>query len=121
MFRTVLKSKIHRARVTGTALEYVGSLSIDSHIMRQVGLREHEQILVGNITTGERFVTYAIEGAAGSREFCVNGAAAHRAKEGDLLVIMSFVLVTDEEVEDFMPSVITLEADNGAVKDAASP
>ena len=85
---TLLKSKIHRAIVSSVSPDYSGSLSIDRTLMEAAGFLNHEKILVGNITNGERFETYCIPAPAGSGEIALNGAAAHKGKPGDLLVIL---------------------------------
>ena len=86
-----LKSKIHRASVTCANLDYVGSLSLDENLMKEANLLEFEKIHVLNITNGNRFVTYVIKATAGTNEVCVNGAAAHLAKEGDLIIVAALL------------------------------
>ncbi len=106
---TVLKSKVHRARVTGANVKYEGSLTLDSDVMRAAGLVEYEKILVGNLTNGERFETYVIAGCPGSREVVLNGATAHLGKRRDLLTIMAFGQMTPTRARRFRPKKITLE------------
>ena len=115
MHLSILKSKILRATVTGAETDYEGSLAIDADLMARVGLLPYEKILVGNITNGERLETYAIEAPAGSRAICLNGAAAHKGKTGDLLVIMSFAQMSPEEARDHQPRTITLADGNACV------
>lgn len=94
---TLLKSKIHRATVTETNLDYVGSCTIDEDLMERVGLLHGELVQVWNVTNGERFETYAIPGPAKSGVICINGSAARKCQRGDIVIIASFVL-TDESV-----------------------
>lgn len=108
----LLKSKIHRAEVTDLSLHYEGSLAIDRRFMDAVGLRAHERILVGNLTNGERFETYAIAAPAGSATISLNGATARLGQKGDLLTIMSFSEVDEKEADKWTPRVITLSRGN---------
>ena len=101
MRRTFLRAKIHQATVTEACLEYVGSLTLDRDLMDAAALAEYERIEVYNITSGHRFATYVIEGRRGSGEICVNGAAAHLVKPGDLVIIASWVQVPEERVPGF--------------------
>lgn len=108
----LLKSKIHRATVTGGDVNYEGSLTIAADLMEKCGLQEYERILCGNMANGERFETYAIMGRAGSGEIVMNGAVAHLGKRGDLLTIMSFAAVEKGEADGWEPQVIVLGQDN---------
>lgn len=108
----LMKSKILRAKVTDAALHYEGSLEIDAGLMERVGLLRYEKILVGNIDNGERFETYAIPAENGSGRISLNGAAAHKGKVGDRIVIISFAEVEAEEAASFKPRTITLGDDN---------
>ena len=110
------KSKIHRARVTESILDYEGSLEIDTDIMKDAGLYPYEKILVVNATNGQRFETYAIPGRAGSKDFKVNGAAAHRANPGDIITIMSFGVCSEEEARKMSPKILVLDSDNKIIK-----
>lgn len=101
MRRTMLKSKIHRATVTEADLEYEGSVSIDADLMRAADLLPYEQVEIYDVTNGHRLSTYAIEGEAGSGEICVNGAAAHLVKPGDLVILCSYVEVDEAEARDW--------------------
>jgi aspartate 1-decarboxylase len=112
---TLLKSKLLRAEVTDRALHYEGSLAIDSALMKQIGMLPYEKILVSNIANGERFETYAIEAPAGSLTISLNGAAAHKGALGDLLVIMSFAQLDEEELKTWKPKVIVLADGNKRV------
>ncbi len=117
----LLKSKILRATVTDAQRDYEGSLAMDVGLMRRVGLRDYERILVGNITNGNRFETYAIEAPEGSGTFSLNGAAAHLGKVGDLLVIMSFAVVDEREAENWHPRTVTLGDDNHTIIKSIEP
>jgi aspartate 1-decarboxylase len=109
---SILRSKILRAEVTDARLEYEGSLSMDAALMGRVGILPHERVLVGNLANGNRFETYAIPAPAGSLTFCLNGAAAHLGKKGDLLVIMTFGWMSEEEAKAWMPRTIVLAEGN---------
>lgn len=108
----LLKSKIHRAEVTDSSLNYEGSLGIDHEFMRLVGLLPYEKILVGNLANGTRFETYAIPAPAGSRKFSLNGATARLGKTGDLLTIMAFCSVPASEAGDWTPRILVLGSTN---------
>ena len=109
----LLKSKIHRATVTDANLDYVGSLSLDENLIKAANLNEYEKIQVLNITNGNRLETYVIKAPAGSRDVCVNGAAAHLVKTGDLIIIASYCQVDDVEVGSFKPTIVLLDKNNG--------
>lgn len=108
----LLKSKIHRAEITDSSLNYEGSLSIDVEFMAAVGLRQYERILISNLNNGERFETYAIEAPAGSRSICLNGATAYLGKPGDLVTIMCFGVFDEREAANWRPQVIVLADSN---------
>jgi aspartate 1-decarboxylase len=108
----LLKSKIHRACVTGASVDYEGSLTIAADLAERVGLRPYERILIGNLANGERFETYVIFGAAGSGVIELNGATAHLGRVGDRLTIMSFGWFDAAEAARHTPAVILLDADN---------
>ncbi len=108
----LLKSKIHRARVTGGNVDYEGSLTIATDLMEKAGLYAYERILCSNMANGKRFETYVIPGPAGSGAIVLNGAAAHRGKVGDRLTIMSFTEVEAAQARDWHPKVIVLDAHN---------
>ncbi len=114
MQRFMLKSKIHRARVTDSNLEYMGSLTLDEDLMEAASLIPYEKIDVYNISNGNRFETYVIRGERGSGMVCVNGAAAHLAKEGDLIIIASYVLVGIED-RVFEPRMVYVDEENRIV------
>ena len=111
----LLKSKIHRATVTGGNVKYEGSLTIAADLMARCGFQEYEKILCGNMANGERFETYVIQGKAGSGAIILNGAVAHLGKKGDLLTIMSFALVDKGEAKKWQPRVIVLGRGNKIV------
>jgi len=111
----LLKSKILRAKATDAQLHYEGSLEIDAALMEKVGLLQYEKILVGNITNGKRFETYAIPASPGSGIISLNGAAAHKGEVGDLLVILSFAEVEAEKASSWKPKTITLAGDNKTI------
>jgi aspartate 1-decarboxylase len=115
MLQTMLKSKLHLARVTESLLEYEGSLSIDQDLMDAVKLRPYEKILVANMANGERFETYAIPGQRGSGVIGLNGAATHYGKVGDRLIIFAFGLLAADEVAAHRPLVLVLDERNRPV------
>src|SRR5919106_631926 len=113
---TLLKSKIHRAAVTGASVDYEGSLTISSDLAELVGLLQYEKILVGNLTNGERFETYAIYGAAQRGIIELNGATAHLGKIGDRITIMSFARYTPDEAAVHQPRIVVLDEKNKVVR-----
>jgi aspartate 1-decarboxylase len=112
----LLKSKIHRAAVTGASVDYEGSLTIASVLAERVGLRPYEKILVGNMGNGERFETYVIYGPRGSGAIELNGATAHLGKIGDRLTIMSYAWLNEEEAARHRPSVILVDEKNAVIR-----
>ena len=108
----LLKSKIHRATVTGGNVAYEGSLTVSADLMEKCGLQEYEKILCGNTANGERFETYVIKGRRGAGEIILNGAVAHLGKKGDLLTIMCFAGVSRKKAKDWKPRIIVLGKDN---------
>lgn len=111
----MLKSKLHQARVTDAQLDYEGSLTIDRELMDAVNLRPHEKILVANLENGERFETYAIPDAPGTRTICLNGATAHKGKRGDRVIVFSFGVVSPEELDTHKALVLRLDAANNPI------
>jgi aspartate 1-decarboxylase len=109
----LLKSKIHRARITGGDLDYEGSLTIDRALMKKAGMLPYEKILASNMANGHRFETYAIPGETG--EIILNGATCHLGKAGDLLTIMSFTWMEEAKAETWQPRVLVLGAGNKIV------
>lgn len=112
----LLKSKLHRAAVTGASLHYEGSLTISRDLAESVGLLPYERILVGNMSNGERFETYVIYGQAGSGQIQLNGATAHLGKIGDRVTIMSFAAYTSEEAIGHEPCINVLNEKNEIVR-----
>ena len=112
MRRTMLKAKIQRLMVTETNLDYEGSLTLDESLMKAVGMIPFEQIHIYNISNGERFLTYLIKGAKNSGVVGVNGAAVHKAKVGDKLIVASYVSLDEGEIDFFMPKVLLVDEDN---------
>ena len=115
MFIHLLKSKIHRARVTEAELNYVGSITIDEELLEAAGILENEKVQVVDINNGERFETYAITGERGSGTICLNGAAARLVQVGDVIIIMSYALMEPEEARQYKPKVIFPDANNRLV------
>jgi aspartate 1-decarboxylase len=119
MRRTLFKSKIHRATVTHADLDYEGSVSIDQDLLDAAGILEYEAVHVWNITRGTRLQTYAIRGARGSGIICINGAAAHLNKPGDMVILATFAELDEAEARGFKPMVVLVDAHNKIVaKDA---
>ena len=112
MLRTLMKSKLHRVRVTGTNLHYVGSITIDEKLMEKAELLENELVQIVNINTGGRFDTYVIRGPRDSGAIELNGAAARLAEPGDLVIIMSYGIYDAEEVKQHQPKVIVVDENN---------
>jgi aspartate 1-decarboxylase len=121
MFRTMFKSKIHRATVTQADLHYVGSVTIDRELMEAADLLPGEQVQIVDITNGARLETYVIEGRPGSGVIGINGAAAHLVKPGDLVIIISYATLTDAEARSFTPSVVHVNADNAIIDLGTDP
>ncbi len=116
MFRTMLKSKIHRATVTEANLEYEGSVSIDTELMAAADLQPYEKVDIWDCSNGNRLHTYVIPGEAGSGEICVNGAAAHLVKPHDVVIIASFVQVEDREARGWKARRVFVDARNRPVE-----
>jgi aspartate 1-decarboxylase len=110
--RTMLKSKIHRARVTDANIDYEGSISIDTNLMKAANIIPFEQVHVLNINNGARFTTYAIEGGEGTGEICLNGAAARLAVKNDLVIIITYTQVPEEELKNYKPSIVLVDEKN---------
>jgi aspartate 1-decarboxylase len=118
MHSMMLKAKLHRARVTHAELEYEGSCAIDGKLLDISGIREYEQIHIYNVTNGERFVTYAIRADDGSGIISINGAAAHKAAPGDIIIIAAFVGVSQQELASYKPTLIYVDEKNRMVRSA---
>ncbi|MDD2402845.1 MAG: aspartate 1-decarboxylase [Clostridia bacterium] len=112
MYRTMLNSKIHRAVVTDANLSYMGSITIDSVLLEKAGILENEKVQIVNINNGARFETYAIAGAPNSGEICLNGAAARLVQKDDIVIIISYALISDEETQDHKPTVVFVDSNN---------
>ena len=112
--RIMLKSKIHRARITEVNIDYEGSITIDKKLMEEADILPYEQVEVLNINNGARFNTYAIEGNKG--EICLNGAAARLAARGDTIIILSYCHVEDDEAGNFAPKLVYVDAKNAITK-----
>lgn len=110
--RTMLRGKIHRATVTGADLHYEGSVTIDADLLEKAGILPYEQVDIWNVTNGERFTTYTLEGRRGSGVVCINGAAAHKASKGDLVIIACFSTMTEEEARQWTPSCVFVDRHN---------
>ena len=112
MYRTLLKSKIHRATATHCELHYEGSCAIDEDLLEAANMVENEQVHIWNINNGERFITYAIKGERGSGMISVNGSAARRASVGDLLIIAAFAQIPEDQVATHRPQLVFVDANN---------
>jgi len=114
--RTMLRGKIHRATVTGADLHYEGSVTIDVDLLERADILPYERVDIWNVTNGERFSTYALEGQRGSGVVCINGAAAHKARRGDLVIIAAFATVSESEARDWRPSCVFVDDRNRPVE-----
>nr|WP_296337550.1 aspartate 1-decarboxylase [uncultured Acidovorax sp.] len=112
MFRTLLKSKIHRVAVTQCELHYEGSCAIDEDLLDAANIAENEQVHIWNINNGERFITYAIRGERGTGMISVNGSAARRASAGDLIIIAAFAQVYEDQVANHVPQLVFVDSNN---------
>ena len=121
MQRQMLKSKIHRATITDCDTDYVGSITVDPELMASADLIPNEQVHVWNIDNGARFVTYVIEGKAGSGDVQVNGAAARLVQRGQKVIVASFGAYDDHDLETYSPLVVHVDADNQAVRVDSNP
>jgi aspartate 1-decarboxylase len=118
MIRTMLQGKLHRVKVTQADLHYEGSCAIDQDFLEAAGILEYEAIDIYNVTNGKRFSTYAICGERGSKIISVNGAAAHCADVGDILIIASYVTMPDEQARSWQPKVAYFDGDNDMKRQA---
>lgn len=116
MQRTMLKSKLHRVHVTHSELHYEGSCAIDEALLKAANINEYEQIHIYNVTSGERFTTYAIIAEANSGIISTNGAAAHKAKPGDIVIIATYAQYTALELEQYAPDLIYVNDENHIVE-----
>ena len=113
---TMLHSKIHRATVTDANLNYVGSITIDSEILKASSMRVGQKVDIVNINNGERFSTYIIPGEPGKKEFCLNGAAARKVHKGDKIIIIAYTQLSEAEADSFKPTIVILDDDNEIVE-----
>ncbi|MDB4951037.1 MAG: aspartate 1-decarboxylase [Gemmatimonadetes bacterium] len=118
MLRTMCKSKIHRATVTGADLHYVGSITVDPVLMEAADLREYEQVQVVNVNNGARFETYVIPGVPDAGEICLNGAAARLVQPGDTVIVLSYAQYDEAELEAYGPNVVFVDERNRISRDA---
>jgi len=109
---TMLHSKIHRATVTDANLNYVGSITIDSAILKEAGMRVGQKVDIVDVNNGERFSTYIIPGEPGKKEFCLNGAAARKVHVGDKIIIIAYTQLSEKEADEFKPKIVILDDDN---------
>ena len=112
MQRFFLKSKIHRATVTEANLDYEGSVTIDGELMVAANIAEFEQVHIYDVTNGNRIITYAMTGAAGSGTICINGAAAHKVHPGDIVILATYAMFTAEEQRGHRPRIVHVDAQN---------
>ena len=115
MFIEVVKSKIHRVKVTGADLNYVGSITVDEDLMDASNLMEGEKVSIVNINNGERLDTYVITGKRGSGEITLNGPAARRVQAGDIIIIIAYGMMTPEEAKSFKPTIIFPNEENNTL------
>ncbi|WP_339662870.1 aspartate 1-decarboxylase [Croceibacter atlanticus] len=116
MLVTVVKSKIHRVKVTGADLNYIGSITIDEDLMDAANLVEGEKVQIVNNNNGERLETYAIPGPRGSGEITLNGAAARKVAKGDILILITYAMMTMDEAKNFKPSLVFPNEENNLLK-----
>jgi aspartate 1-decarboxylase len=113
---TLLKSKLHHARVTHSELEYEGSCAIDADLLEAAGIRPYEQIQIYNLANGQRFTTYAIRAEKASGIISINGAAAHKASPGDRVIICTYAVLSEQEATTFHPTLVYLDENNRIVR-----
>lgn len=116
MLIEMMKSKIHRVSVTEANLNYIGSITIDSKLLEAAGILEGQRVYIVNNNNGERFDTYVIAGEADSGVICLNGAAARKAQPGDVIIIISYAMMTEEEARTFRPTVIFPDTETNKLK-----
>jgi len=119
----MMRSKIHRATVTGAELHYVGSITVDRDLLAAAGILPNERVQVVNVNNGERLETYVIEGPSGSGTVCLNGAAARLAQKGDLVIVIAYALCSEEEARAMVPKVVLVDGKNAVreVRQGESP
>lgn len=118
MFRKMLKSKLHRLRVTNADLNYQGSITLDAELLDRADIRAYEFVDVWNVSNGARFETYAIPGERGKREVCVNGAAARLVNRGDIIIVASHRYLAEEEAGDLTPTIVFVDENNHPLSEA---
>ena len=116
MLQEFLYAKIHRATVTDANLNYVGSITIDKALLKASGIKENQRVDILNINNGERFNTYVIEGKENSGCICLNGAAARKAEKGDLIIIVAYALLDEQEQKTFVPQIVHVDEKNKITK-----
>lgn len=116
MLRYMLKSKIHRAVVTDANLSYVGSITIDRDLMDAADIIANEKVTIVNNNNGARFETYVLEGERGSKEICLNGAAARLVEKGDIVIILTYTILEDEECKNHKPRLVFMDPNNDIKK-----
>ena len=116
MMITLMRSKIHRATVTETHLEYEGSITIDETLLEKSGMHEHEKVQVVNLNNGSRLETYIIKGKKDSGIICLNGPAARKAVSGDEIIIIAYAIINEEEVQSFKPVIIKVDNNNKIIE-----
>ena len=112
MQRAMMKSKIHRATVTDSNLHYEGSISIDEVLLEKADIMPYEQVDIYNVTSGERFTTYAIQGERDSGVICINGAAAHKGKKDDIIIIVTYAYYEEKDLASFKPKKVYVDEKN---------
>lgn len=118
MQRQILNGKIHRVTVTEACIDYEGSITIDRSLMKGAGILPHEKVLIANLNNGSRIESYAIPGPAGSGVICLNGGAARHGKPGDIVIILTFAVMSDEKARKHKPKVVYVDAKNRILKKA---
>ena len=112
MLRQLLKSKIHRATVTESELDYEGSMTIDMELIEAAEMHPYEQVMISNLNNGERFVTYVLPGARGSGMICLNGPTARKGVVGDQVIIFCYAQYDEEEMKEYQPKIVKVDAKN---------
>ncbi|MFW5985469.1 MAG: aspartate 1-decarboxylase [Halanaerobiaceae bacterium] len=115
MMRTVLNAKLHRPRVTEANLKYMGSITIDREILDYSGIKVNEKVQIVDINNGHRLETYVIAGEAGSKTICLNGAAARLVQPGDKIIVMSYVIMEEEKIDQWEPKIVLFDDNNNII------
>lgn len=121
MLRQVLYAKIHRATVTDACIDYEGSITVDANLMEAADLVPGEKVLIANLTNGARIESYIVEGKPGAGEICLNGGAAKHGKKGDMVIIMAFAVLNEEEIKHHKPRIVQVDSRNEIVTKVGSP